>query len=193
MDVETWVRQGLVDSLAVYGNCSASGQMKAVDDLLFFCRDTGVEVSLLTSSPLDPSRAPFYARGVHGIMAVSDDAQHLARSFVPEQTAAALQGEDEWARLKALEQVGTGLLTANFEALAPLAKARNLLERRMALLALAKLPPEEEPRVGPVLEAALNDEENGVRCVAALALGQRQQASAWPVPCCPSCRTKPIP
>ena len=52
MDVETWVREGLVDSLLVYGNCAPGAQRKTIEDLLFLCRQTGVEVSFVTSSPL---------------------------------------------------------------------------------------------------------------------------------------------
>ena len=181
MDVETWVREGLVDNLVVYGNCSRLAQRKAVDDLSFLCRQTGVEVSVMTSSPFDESWKPLYERGAPAVLAVSDDAQHLGRSFIPEQGADALQGGDVWKRLRALGEVIDGKLSVQFEDIAPLAKSKNLIERRMALRAVGKLGEGSVAEATPLLEQGLTDEENGVRCAAALAIGDTHAASWKPV------------
>ncbi len=172
MDVETWVREGLVDSLTVYGNCARQAQMKHVDDLLFLCRQTGVEVSFMTSSPLDPSWHPFNAKGAKSILAVADEMQHLDRGFVPVPSAEGWPKAGLPARFRALEQVIAGKLKATPEELSPLLKSASLIERRMALLALAKTSTAEPAKVAPQIEAALRDPENGVRCMAALALGE---------------------
>ncbi len=175
MDVETWVREGLVDNLTVYGNCSGAAQMKTTEDLLFLCRQTGIEVSFMTSSPFAPGRQSLYDQKAACVLAVSDDAQHVARGFVPEQTLDALKGEDVWKRLKALDQVIEGKLTAPMEDLAPLVHSENLIERRMALQALGRSKALE---VLAPIEPALLDEENGVRCAAALALGDLRSPHA---------------
>jgi hypothetical protein len=187
MDVETWVREGLVDNLVVYGNCYRLAQWKAVEDLSFLCRQTGVEVSFMTSSPFDESWKPLCDRGVAAVLSVSDDAQHLGRSFIPEQSAEALKGDDLWKRLRALGEVSDGKLSAKLEDIAPLAKSKNLIERRMALRAMGKLgegtvaeaAPFIAAEAAPLLEQGLNDEENGVRCAAALAIGDTHHADSW--------------
>lgn len=168
MDVETWVREGLVDSLCVYGNSSRAAQAKAIDDLRFLTRGTGCEVSFMTSSPFADAWSEVQKSGIATVLAVSDDAQHLARSFIPEQTAEALSGKDLAARLRALQQIIEGHLTVEPSDVVPLATSASLIERRMALQALGKLKATDAV---PVLEHALEDPENGVRCVAALALG----------------------
>ena len=178
MDVETWVREGLVDSLVVYGNCYRPAQWKAADDLSFLCRQTGVEVSFMTSSPGDESWKPLGERGARPVLAVSDDAQHLARSFIPEQGADALKGGDLWKRLRALAEVSDGKLSAKLEDIAPLAKSMNLIERRMALQAIGKFGEGSAAETAPLLEQGLNDAENGVRCAAMLAIGDIHHAES---------------
>jgi len=175
MDVETWAREGLVDNLTVYGNCSGAAQMKTTENLLFLCRQTGVEVNFMTSSPFAPGRQSLYDQKAACVLAVSDDAQHLARGFVPEQTAEALKGEDLWKRLKVLGQVIEGKLTAPTGDLVPLVHSKNLIERRMVLQALGK---SKVPEALALIEPALLDEENGVRCAAALALGDLRSPHA---------------
>ena len=179
MDVETWVRERLVDNLVVYGNCSPLAQAKAVEDLSFLCRQTGVEVSFMTSSPFNKGWKPFYQQGVPAVVAVSDDAEHLARSFIREQTAEALKSDDLWKRMRALGQIIDGKLLGSIEDVAPLTGSRNLIERRLALQALGTFGNEAASRIAPVLEKALDDEENGVRCVAALAIGTTHHAGSW--------------
>ncbi len=176
MDLETWVREGLVDCLTVYGNCSGTAQLKTLEDLLFLCRQTGVEVSLMTSSPLAPGRETLHERKVPCVLAVSDDAQHLSRGFIPHQTAEGLKSANVWERLRALGEVADGELTATVGELAPLVKAANLIERRMALQALGK---SKNTEAFALIEPGLRDEENGVRCAAALALGDLRDPRAF--------------
>lgn len=169
MDVDTWVREGLVDSLLIYGNNSPLAVAKTIEDLRWLARRTGVEVSFMTSSPFAPTWRAFQADGVPTVLAVSDDAQHLDRGFIPGQTAEALSSPDLPLRLRALQQVVAGLLTAPPEQLRPGLASPNLLERRLTLQALGK---SKSPEVAPLIEAALSDPENGVRCMAALALAE---------------------
>ncbi|MFT5466975.1 MAG: HEAT repeat protein [Verrucomicrobiales bacterium] len=169
MDIDTWVREGIVDELLIYGNNSGQSQFKTLDELQFLTRGTETSVSVITSGPFRAGWKPYQDEGVPTILAVSDDVQHLSRGFVPEQTVDALNSPELAVRLRVLQQVIDGELEADSETLTPLAAAENLIERRMALQALGK---SKDPAVVPVIEKGLTDPENGVRCVAALALAQ---------------------
>jgi len=170
MDVNTWVREGLVDELLIYGNNSPKSQYKTLDDLLFMARATTTEVSVITSGPFREAWKPYQDKGMPTILAVSDDAQHLERGFVPEQTAEALKSQDLSLRWRALQQCVAGTLKLDDASLASCAQASNLIERRLALQAIGKSPTADLK----VLLAGLRDPENGVRCVAALALADRK-------------------
>ena len=174
MDVDTWVRDGLVDALLIYGNNSAPSQFKALDDLLFLARGTKTEVSVLTSGPFRDGWKPYQAKGVPTVLAVSDDVQHLERGFVPEQTADGLRSPEIARRMRTLQQGIAGTLALDPAELAVAAHSTNLIERRLGLQALGKLKTGD---IRPLL-AGLADSENGVRCVAALALGERRDPVA---------------
>lgn len=174
MDVDTWVREGLVDALLIYGNNSVASQLKTLEDLRFLARGTRTEVGVLTSGPFREGWKPYQDQGMPTVLAVSDDAQHLARGFVPEQTAEALKSQEVPRRLRALQQCVAGTLQLEDAALAAAARSPNLIERRLALQALGK---SKTAGLQPLL-AGLNDAENGVRCAAALALADRKDPAA---------------
>ncbi|MDD4871274.1 MAG: HEAT repeat domain-containing protein [Kiritimatiellae bacterium] len=178
MDVDTWVRDGLVDELLIYGNNSPQSQYKTLDDLLFLARGTKTSVSVMTSDPFRTSWKPYQERGMPAVLTVSEDWHHLFRGFVPEQTVAALQSQDMYQRMRALQQCGNSplspALSPDESALVRCAASSNLIERRLALQALGKLKTAD---IKPLL-AGLNDAENGVRCVAALALAERKDPVA---------------
>ncbi|MDF1812448.1 MAG: HEAT repeat domain-containing protein [Verrucomicrobiales bacterium] len=169
MDINTWVREGLVDELLIYGNNSGQSQMKALEDLQFLAKGTGTSVSVITSGPFRPGWEKYQEAGMPTILAVSDDIQHLSRGFIPEQSADALQSDDLSKRMRALQQVIDGDWETKLEDLSPLADSENLIERRLAIQALGG---SKDPSAVPVIEKALSDPENGVRCVAALALAK---------------------
>ncbi|MGY8654021.1 MAG: HEAT repeat domain-containing protein [Verrucomicrobiia bacterium] len=175
MDVDTWVRDGIVDELLIYGNNSGRSQFKALEDLQFLARGTETSVSVITSGPFRAGWKPYQEKGMPTILAVSDDVQHLSRGFVPEQTADSLRSPELPLRLRALQQVIDGELQAGIEILTPLAASSHLIERRLALQALGK---SKNPAAVPVIENGLTDPENGVRCVAALALSHNHGASS---------------
>ena len=174
MDVDTWVREGLLDELLIYGNNSARSQIKALDDLRFLARGTKTDVSVLTSGPFREDWKPYQEKGMPTVLAVSDDTQHLERGFVPEQTAGAVTSGDVYLRMRALQQCIAGNLPLDKSAVVKCAASANLIERRLALQALGKMQD-----VGyAALIAGLNDPENGVRCIAALALAERKDPAA---------------
>ena len=174
MDVDTWVRDGLVDELLVYGNNSGQSQVKTLDAFTFLTRGTKTKVSVMTSGPFRESWKPYQDAGMATILAVSDDTQHIERGCVAEQTAEAIQSLDVNLRMRALQQSITSNLKCDTAAIVECAKSSNIIERRLALQALGKLP---DAPLDPLL-AGLRDPENGVRCMAALALAQRKDAAA---------------
>lgn len=174
MDVDTWVREGLVDELLIYGNNSPQSQYKALDDLLFLARGTKTSVSVLTSGPFRDGWKPYQAKGVPTVLAISDDSQHLERGFVSEQAAQGLKSEDVYRRMRVLQQCIAGSLALDEDAIIERASSTNLIERRLALQALGKL---KSANIKPLF-SGLNDPENGVRCVAALAMATRRDPAA---------------
>jgi hypothetical protein len=164
-DLETWVRDGLVDELIAYG--SSAAQPRATEDLLWLTRQTKTSVSALTSSPFAERWNSFHNRGVATVLAVGEEDAYLDRSNLSAPSIDALRGNESLPRLKALSQVIHGKIKATVADLAPLTKDPNLLVRRMALLALGKM---KDPETLPFIEAGLEDAENGVRCIAAEAL-----------------------
>ncbi|MCX6898628.1 MAG: HEAT repeat domain-containing protein [Verrucomicrobia bacterium] len=166
-DLDTWVRDGVVDQFVVWGGCHGPAQLKSAEDCLWLTRDTKTAVAAMTSSPFAERWQPFHKRDVPLVLAVGDDWQYLEYCNVPEQPLEALQAKDDLARLRVLAQVVRGKTKATVADLTPLAKDANLLVRRMALLALAKT---KDPEAVLLIEAGLADPENAVRCVAAQAL-----------------------
>ena len=174
MDVDTWVRERLVDELLIYGNNSSQSQVKALDDLRFLARDTPTSVSVITSGPFREGWRPYQQQGMPTVLAVSDDVQHLERGFVPEQSADALASAEPARRLRALQQGISGRLPLDTAQVLKSAASANLIERRLALQWLGKQP---GVPIAPLL-AGLQDPENSVRCMAALALADRKEAAA---------------
>jgi hypothetical protein len=174
LDVDAWVRDGLVDELLIYGNNSGQSQIKALNDLLFLARGSKTSVSVITSGPFREDWKPYQAKGMPTIIAVSDDVQHLERGFVPQQTAEALESKDVYQRMRALQQCIAGTLALDANALAEATRSSNLIERRLALQALGK---QKTGDIKPML-AALYDTENGVRCIAALGLADRKDPAS---------------
>lgn len=168
LDLEGWIRDGIVDELIVYGGAAGPFQVRTLDNLLWAARDTETEVSLLTSSPFAPHWKPYRERRVPTVIALADDAMYLDRSNLPAQPISALKGDDPTAKMRVLAQIIEGKTVATVSDIAPLAEDPNLIIRRMALRALGTL---KDPEGLSIIERGLEDPENAVRCVAARALG----------------------
>jgi HEAT repeat protein len=167
LDLERWIREGLVDQLLVYGYCHPAMQQRALENCLWMTRETKTRVSALTSSPAADQWAPFRERGVQVVMALHDEAMYLDRAGLGEQSLDALSSPDPVLRMRILSQIVSGTTKATVADVAPLAEDENLLVRRLAMLALGKL---KDPSAVPILEKNLDDPRHAVRCVAALAL-----------------------
>lgn len=166
-DLETWVRDGLVDNFIVYGNSHPQAQVRAIHNMRWLTRQTAVDVEILTSGPSVARWKPFQSEGVPTVVAWGDDAMYLDRSFVPEQPMSSLQSDDPLLVMRALTQIVYGKSKAEVQAVAPLVRHPHLILRRLSLQALGKIG---DPAAVPILENALFNPENSIRCMAALAL-----------------------
>ncbi len=177
LDLETWVREGIVDQLVVYGASNAINQPRTIEDMLWLTRDTATAVAFNTSSPRASIYEPFAGRVNGAVFAVAEDHHFLAHGGFPEQDESALQSGDLWRQMVYLAQVIEGTSEASTAQVLPFATHENLLMRRQALLALATIG---DPEGVPVIEAALRDPENSVRCMAmyALRLSNRPESTA---------------
>ena len=166
-DLETWVREGLVNDFLVYGYADRRMQVRAVRNMRWMTRDTPVNVGILTSGPKGELWKPFQAEGVPTCIAYSEDAMYLDRSFVPEQPMSSLKSDDPLLVMKALSQVVHGKSKADFAAVEPLLQHPHLIVRRLAIQSLGKIGGDEAVAS---IEAALFDPENSIRCMAGVAL-----------------------
>ena len=176
MDYQAWIRDGIVDRLAVYGSSSRQSQFHTTEDVLWQTRDTPVTVAAITSSAFDAGWAPFRARGVEMISTLGDDEQYLFRGRIPEQPKTALRDGTPIQQMRFLAQVHSGASAASAEDVLPFASQKNTVMRRLALAALAKIG---DPKGVPAIEAALDDPEIGVRAAAIKALGTLSGPESW--------------
>lgn len=167
VDLETQIREAILDRLMVYGYCHPMSQNRAVDDCLWLTRQTRCTVGALTSSPFSDRWTAYRKQGVEIALAVNDDQAYLERGPVPEQPPSALESGDLLLRLRVLAQIIAGKTKVAAQRVTPLAGDQNLLVRRLALLALGKL---KDPVSVPVIEQGLDDAENSVRCMAVAGL-----------------------
>lgn len=176
MDVHTWVKEGIVDELSVYGAASAEAQNATLEELLFLCRGTKMEVTYSTSSPHAERWKQFIGRASTGISALGEDVSYLNRSELPEQSAQALVNGNVYEKMKFLSQLVEGHVTCSTDLILPLLKDKNVILRRLSLQALGRL---HVPSVVPEIERALDDEEQGVRAMAIAALGENQRPESF--------------
>ena len=166
-DLETWIADGLVDDFLVYGYANPEMQVRAVRNMRWMTRDTPVNVGILTSGPSAERWKPFQAEGVPTVIAYGEDAMYLDRSFQPEQPMTSLQSDDPLLAMKALSQIVHEKSKASFDEVSPLVDHEHLIVRRLALQALGKIG---GPEAVEILEKALFDPENSIRCMAGVAL-----------------------
>jgi hypothetical protein len=121
----------------------------------------------LAQGPFDARWKAYRDQGVWIVTSIGEEESYLDRSMIPEQPLAALQSADPLLRMRVLAQIIHGQSKAAPAQVAPLARDKNLIIRRLALVALGKL---KDPASVPVIEQGLADEEMCVRCAAVRAL-----------------------
>jgi HEAT repeat protein len=171
-DLETWVRDGVVDQMVVYGSCQPAIQDRAVDNCLWLTRATPCKVSPLAQGPFDARWKRYRDAGVSIVMSIGPEEAYLDRNMIPEQPLAALRSEDPLLRMRVLAEIIYGQLKPTPAQVIRLLRDQNVIIRRLALMALGKL---KDPASIPAIEQGLEDRENCVRCAAARALGDNNR------------------
>lgn len=169
MDYKNWIRRGIVDKLVAYGACSRQAQYRTADELLWLGRGTPLEVGVITSSPFGIGWNASRKKGVEVIAAHNEDENWLRIGRIPEQTAKALKSGGKYQKMQFLAQLvreKSKLLSADL--VIPLAQSKNIVMRRFAIQALGMI---RDPKGIPVVEAALNSPEVGIRASAIKSLG----------------------
>ena len=104
-DLETWVRDGIVDQMVVYGSCQPAIQDRAVDNCLWLTRATPCKVSPLAQGPFDGRWKRYRDAGVSIVMSIGPEEAYLDRNMIPEQPLAALRSEDPLLRMRVLAEI----------------------------------------------------------------------------------------
>lgn len=172
MDINTWVRKGIIDRLHVFGGVPADQILKTTEDLIWLTKEVPISVSICTSNPYGNQWDEIKQKNVKTIITLGEDVQYFMRSNIPEQNDNVLLNGSIYERMRFLSQVVEGKSTANSDLIIPLAKYDNVIMRRLSLLALGKL---KDPKAVLAIENALTDDEIGVKCAAIRALSDNSR------------------
>ena len=160
MDWRTWIKEGLIDEIALRGAI----KKEAVQPFLDATAGTKVRVSLLTNS-MPPELRYLSAQGVTRHIWSPE----LASDFPPENSPiSALDGDDRIAIMSVLRQVRDGAFDVPVDKIVSLFHHPDLIVRRQAVA--AALGRQMSDAI-PALEKATMDPENSFRCVVIDALG----------------------
>jgi len=174
-DVDNWVREGIVDELAVYGASSIDAQQNTVDDMRFLTRGLPVEVSALTSSPAGDWWKPYREQGVPMIMAISSEQSAFLRGGFPAQPAERLDSGTAWQKMGVLSRAIAGQYKVPSSSVLPLLKHERVMMRRLAVHALGVMGNQADI---VAIEQMLRDPEVAVRGKAMEALRTNNRADS---------------
>ena len=164
MDVETWVREGIIDELNLFHPVTDA----TIQQCYEICKGTSTKLSGWGGGTL-PSEADQLLTLNFDIESGLDHWQDFYAERIPAQPVESLKSQDVYARRRILCAIEKGKQTLPAAAVVSLTKDPDVLVRRAALRALGVL---KDPATIPAIEAALLDSENSVRWQAALVLGQ---------------------
>ena len=158
MDWERWVREGIVDEIMVYCN---GDQEAALNAVVAAAEGTRCKVSAIHSLHWSPRHEHFATSSVRRVIVGSYD--YLEWGYPEEQDADALDSDDFLKRLRILRQAEEKKTALPAERIVAATRDPNILVRRQAMRTLATLELTQAPAA---IEAALDDSETGVRCLA---------------------------
>jgi len=158
LDWEQWADNGSIDQLLVWGGTSFGPS--AMNELIAGTQGSGVELSVMTSSPYATTWNQFKNQGHVMTEGAGDEWQYLLGSDIPVQPKSSLSSTDQYKRMRTLAQIIEGSMTATVAEVSPLLNDSNLLNRRMALRALGKIG---GSSAIALMENALLDPEGSIR------------------------------
>lgn len=165
MDVETWTKEGIVDEVNLWANCTED----TIQQGLAICQGTPSRLSVFrTRGPLPPRtpRLMFTGPDVES----GFDWEHYI-DFRDEkivlQPEDSLTSDDAFSRRRVLTAICKGKHSAPLVRVVAATKDPDVFVRHMGVLALGTM---KDAAAVPALEAAFLDPENSVRCRAATTL-----------------------
>ena len=167
LDLETWVREQLVDELNVY----TPHTKEALRQCLAICQGSKTVCSAFRTGGKLPAGVPRIMWLGMELESGFDSAHRIdwPDENVTQQPLEALQGDDPCAKRRLLTMVLKKKQTVPSEAVL---RATTDADVYVRLLALQVLGTMKDSQAVPVVQAALLDPENSVRCRAALVLGE---------------------
>ncbi len=168
MDWRTWLKEGLVDELHVWGGTGPDTKLKDVKELLAAAAGTGVKVTVYFSTDLPEKEQYLYEKGVRRVIAPASSEDGDTTRKHP---AVDIDSEDYDAVLNVLTQARRKELELPLEKITGLLlKHPNPLVRRQAANTIGTL--KLKAGVAALEEAAMNDPEGSVKAMVFDALGK---------------------
>ena len=168
MDIETWVKEGVVDEINLFYPLSED----AIARVSELCKANDATLSVFGRVRGE------LPKGADRIMTVNYEMESGFKwenyidfndEDIPPQPIESLKSDDVFARRRVLTAISKGKQQASASDVAPLTQDKDVYVRRSALRALGAIG---DPSALPAIETALQDPENSVRWQAAVVLGQ---------------------
>ncbi len=168
MDWRTWVKEGLVDELHVWGGTGPDKKIEDVKSLLDAVKGTGVKVTVFYQREFPEKDQDLYAEGVRRVVSADDTCE---QGDSGERPASEIDSRDPDAVLNVLFQARKKTLELPVEKMVTLLlKHPNPMVRRQAANTIGTL--KLQAGVAALEEAAINDPEGSVKSMAIQALGK---------------------
>jgi len=189
MDWQTWVREGLVDELNIWGGVDEATTLERVKEVLAETKGKDVKVTVLRNSEFPQSMQHLYSEGVRRVTFADDQNEDGYREDCP---ASEVSSDDPLAILSVLRQAREGKIPLQSSQLGSLLKHSNPLVRRQAARAIGLLRAQ---KLIPALEEAVKTEAevmvvammidafaeiNGPKTMAAIEIAFKRHP-VWPV------------
>ena len=168
MDWRTWVREGLVDELHVWGGTGPDQKLKDVKELLEAAKGTGVKVTVFFQRDFPETGQSLYAEGVRRVVSVDAGNEEGGKEKRP---VSDIDSQDVASVLNVLTQARKKEVELPLEKITSLLlKHPNPMVRRQAANTIGAL--KLQAGVAALEEAAVNDPEGSVKAMVFDALGK---------------------
>ncbi|MBN2457160.1 MAG: HEAT repeat domain-containing protein [Sedimentisphaerales bacterium] len=168
MDWRTWVAEGLVDELHVWGGTSPDKKIEDVKELIDATKGTGVKITVFFRGDFPESEQSLYTEGVRRVISTDSDNEEGGKQ---KHLVSDIDSQDSDAVLNVLTQARKKEVDVPLEKItALLLKHPNPLVRRQAANTIGTL--KLQGGVWALDEAAINDLEGSVKAMVFDALGK---------------------
>jgi hypothetical protein len=168
MDWRTWVKEGLVDELHVWGGTAPDKKVTDVKELLDAVKGTGIKVTVFYQNDFPESIQFLYANGVRRVISTGSDNEE---GFKDKRPVSDIDSQNYDAVLNVLSQARKKEVEVPLDKITTLLlKHPNPMVRRQAANTIGTL--KLQAGVMALEEAAINDPEGSVKAMVFDALGK---------------------